>query len=301
MAERDVGCTPDQVVMTHGANHALDLVIRSYIRPGDAVLVDEPGYYPLFSKLRLVGAQIIGVPREHEGPDPEAFAHLAQVSGARLFFTQTLAHNLTGGSTSLARCHALLRAAEEQDMLIVEDDPFADIVPAMAPRLAALDQLSQVIYVGSFSKTLAGSFRSGYLAASLARADALSQLLVVTMVSTSSHNERLIHALMEQGDYMKHLERLSRRVKEACSRTIKGLEAQGLKVDRPQTLATYIWLMQTIALSDHDVVADAARHGIFIAPGSAFFVDGRPDQAMRVNIAHGADAKFLSWLATKIS
>ncbi|MBT0670233.1 PLP-dependent aminotransferase family protein [Novosphingobium profundi] len=300
LAERGIGCAPEQIVMTHGANHALDLIIRNYVRAGDAVLVEEPGYYPLFSKLRLAGARIFSVPREHDGPDPEFFAQQAMASGARLFFTQTLAHNPTGGSTSLARCHALLRIAEAQDMLIIEDDPFADILPAMAPRLAALDQLDRVIYVGSFSKTLAGSFRSGYLAANRSRADALSELLVVTMVSTSSHNERLIHALMEQGDYMKHLKRLSRRVEEAGVRLVRELEKLGLTIERPQTLSTYVWVRGHFTMTDHERIADAARHGIFIAPGSAFFVKEPPYQAMRINIAYGTDPAFLKWLGMAI-
>lgn len=301
LAERGIGSSPDQIVMTHGANHAIDLVIRHHVRPGDPVLVDEPGYYPLFSKLVLAGARIIGVPREADGPDPEKFASLARASGARIFFTQSLAHNPTGGSTSLPRCHAILRVAEQAGMHIVEDDPFADVLPPATPRLASLDQLERVIYIGSFSKTLAGSFRSGYIAAKGALADSLSQLLVMTAVSTSAHNERLIHALMEQGAYMKHLKRLSRRLDEAARRTIDGLEALGLDVQRPQGRSAYVWVRHAIAMSDHDLVADAAASGIFIAPGSAFHVDGSPSRAMRVNIAHGASPAFLSWLAAKLA
>lgn len=301
LAERGIGCSPDRVVMTHGANHALDLIIRHHVRPGDPVLVDEPGYYPLFSKLRLAGARIVGVPREHDGPDPDALASLARTSGARLFFTQSLAHNPTGGSTSLARCHALLRVAERIGMLIVEDDPFADILPASTPRLASLDQLERVIYVGSFSKTLAGSFRSGYIAANAQLAKALSQLLVVTMVSTSSHNERLIHTLMEQGAYMKHLKRLSRRVDEGVRQTIAGLESLGLTIRRPQTRSAYVWVEHPFLLSDSELVADAAAHGIFVAPGSAFRVEGSRARAMRVNVAHGGTPTFLTWLGSRLA
>ncbi len=69
LAERGIACRDTQLLMTHGANHAMDLVIRRYVRPGDNVLVDDPGYYPLLAKLTLAGANAVGVERRHDGPD----------------------------------------------------------------------------------------------------------------------------------------------------------------------------------------------------------------------------------------
>ncbi len=164
MAERSIRCTPDQVLLTHGANHAMDLIMRDMLEPGDAVLVDDPGYYPLYGKLRLAKARVVGIRRTPDGPDLDDLA--AKVVGLRpkLFFTQSLAHNPTGGSLSLPVAHGLLQLAERHDFHIVEDDPFADILPAASPRLAALDQLRRVLYVGTFSKTLSASLRVGYVA-----------------------------------------------------------------------------------------------------------------------------------------
>ncbi|MCB8881097.1 PLP-dependent aminotransferase family protein [Acidisoma cellulosilytica] len=301
LGERGIDCTPDQILMTHGANHAMDLIIRSYVRPGDAVLVDEPGYYPLFSKLHIAGARIIGVRRQHDGPDVDDFVAKARSSGALLFFTQSLAHNPTGGSITLARAFALLKAAASEDMLIIEDDPFADILPYATPRLASLDQLERVIYIGSFSKTLAGSFRSGYIAASRSRTDELTELAVVTMVSTSAHNERLIHALMEQGHYLRHLRRLTLRLAEAVAKTIEGLEGLGFQIARPANTGFYLWLHARDRAAEVDLVADAAKNGIFIAPARAFSVSGEDATTMRINVAYGSDPTFLRWLGDRLT
>ena len=301
LGERGIGCTPDQVLMTHGANHAMDLIIRSYVRPGDAVLVDEPGYYPLFSKLHIAGARIIGVRREQDGPDIEDFIAKARSSGAALFFTQSLAHNPTGGSITLARAHSLLKAAAAEDMLVIEDDAFADILPYATPRIASLDQLDRVIYIGSFSKTLAGSFRSGYIAASRTRTNELVELSVVTMVSTSAHHERLIYALMEQGYYLKHLRRLTARLAEATTKTLEGLEGLGFSVARPAMTGFYLWLNAKLCRPDMDLVTDAAQNGIFIAPARAFTVSGEDKAAMRINVANGSDPTFLKWLSQRLT
>jgi DNA-binding transcriptional MocR family regulator len=289
-------------MMTHGANHAMDLVIRRYVQPGDNVLVDDPGYYPLLAKLTLAGANAVGVQRRHDGPDPEDLEAKAVKSGARLFFTQSLAHNPTGGSITIGNAYAVLRTATAHDLLVVEDDPFADILPFAAPRLAALDQLERVIYVGTFSKTLAASFRCGYLAAAPRLAGELNELKVVTAVSTSAHDERLISQLIEHGHYLKHLRRLRLRASKATADSVEALERLGLSIRRPIGGGFYLWIELPQHMGGEDLVHDATRAGIFIAPAANFATsrEPAPTPAMRVNVAYGRDPVFLAWLREKL-
>jgi DNA-binding transcriptional MocR family regulator len=85
LANLGIGAEPRQIVLTHGANDALDMVVRYFVPPGATVLVDEPGYYPLFGKLKLADARIIGVPRLADGPDLEALEALLLAHKPRLF------------------------------------------------------------------------------------------------------------------------------------------------------------------------------------------------------------------------
>jgi len=296
LAERGITVQPDRLLMTQGAYHAMDLVIRGYVQPGDAVLVEEPGYYPLFSKLNLARARIVGVKRGQDGPCLEDLQEKARTSGARLFFTQPLAHNPTGGSMTLGNAYGVLRVAENHDLMVVEDDPFADILPYTLPRLAALDQLQRVIYIGSFSKTLAGSFRVGYVAASKAHATELSRLLVATLVSTSAHNERLVFSLIDQGQYLRHLRALRTHVSQSTECVRRALESIGLSVPHNMGGGFYLWVRVPSALADARAVSHAAAHGIFIAPSMAFAAGTPLESAMRVNVAHGANPLFLQWL-----
>ncbi|HSX56544.1 MAG TPA: PLP-dependent aminotransferase family protein [Sphingomonas sp.] len=300
LAERGIACTNDQLLMTHGANHAMDLIIRRYVAPGDNVLVDDPGYYPLLAKLALAGANAMGVERRHDGPDVADLEAKARESGARLFFTQSLAHNPTGGSITFGTAYAVLRTAAEYDLLVIEDDPFADILPYTAPRLAALDQLERVIYIGTFSKTLAGSFRVGYVAAAQRLASELNELKVITAVSTSAHDERLIYQLIENGHYLKHLRRLRARASKATAESVEALEALGITIRSPIGGGFYLWIDLPEHMGGEDLVHDAARAGIFIAPAVNFSTARDPAPAMRVNVAYGADPQFLSWLKDKL-
>ncbi|NEX62527.1 aminotransferase-like domain-containing protein [Noviherbaspirillum galbum] len=296
LAERGILASPDRLLMTQGANHAMDLVIRGYVQPGDAVLVDDPGYYPLLSKLNVGRARIVDVKRNQDGPCLEDLQEKARSSGARIFFTQSLAHNPTGGSITLGNAYGVLRIAEANNLMLVEDDPFADILPPSLPRLAALDQLERVIYIGSFSKTLAGSFRVGYVAAAKSVASELCRLLVATTVSTSSYNERLIFSLIDQGHYLRHLRSLQSRVADATQKTVQALKSVGLEACSPFGGGFYLWINTPPHMVDPKAVAHAASNGMLIAPSMAFSTDASCAPAMRINVAHGYHPQFIAWL-----
>lgn len=296
LAERGIACTPGQMLMTHGANHALDLIVRRYTSPGDVVLVDDPGYYPLLAKLVLASVRPVGVRRLHNGPDLDDLGAKARESGARLFFTQSLAHNPTGGSITPGAAYGVLKIAAAHGLIVVEDDPFADILPYALPRLASLDQLESVIYIGTFSKTLAASFRVGYVAAAPRIAAELNEMKVVTTVATSAHDERLIFQLIDQGHYLKHLRRLRARASKATAESVRGLEAAGYPVRRPLGGGFYLWIDLPDHMGGDHLVQDAAASGIFIAPSTSFSAGNSGPPAMRVNVAYGADPTFLGWM-----
>ncbi|MBT9443222.1 MAG: PLP-dependent aminotransferase family protein, partial [Acidovorax sp.] len=95
LGERTIPVNPRQVLLTQGANHALDLIVRHLLDSGDEVLVDSPGYYPLFGKLKLAKVEMLGVPRLADGPDLDALQALLEKHRPKVFFTQSLAHNPT--------------------------------------------------------------------------------------------------------------------------------------------------------------------------------------------------------------
>jgi len=295
--ERAIQADVHQVLLTQGANHALDLIVRQLLEPGDVVLVDSPGYYPLFGKLKLAKVTMVGVPRLADGPDLDALHVLAAQHRPKLFFTQSLAHNPTGGSLSLAKAHRLLQLAAQHDLQIVEDDPFADLMPATAPRLSALDQLERVIYVSSFSKTLSAGLRVGFIAGPPAIINALCDLKMVTLVSTSDFVERVVCQLITGGQYRKHLQRLKARLASVQTSAFQRMTQAGLRLFAPYSGGYYTWASLPEGMSELDLVRRAAAEGIFIAPGSVFYPDRQSTQAsMRVNIAYANDERFLRLL-----
>ena len=299
LAERSIRVSPGQILMTFGANHGLDLIIRHLLQPGDTVLVDSPGYYPLFGKLKLARVEMVGVRRLPDGPDLDDLARQIATHRPKAFFTQSLAHNPTGGSLTLPVAHRLLQLTARHDLVVVEDDPFADVMPASAPRLAALDQLERVIYLGTFSKTLSASLRIGYVAASPALARSLADMKMLTLVNSSGYLERMVSDLIASGQYRHHLRRLRDRIDKATRRAVGVLERLGLPVFAHPCGGYYLWAGLPPGTNDLAFARQASEQGIFIAPGSVFLPERQQaDPGMRVNIAYADDPRLIRFLQT---
>lgn len=298
LGERSIKATDRQVLLTHGANHGLDLVIRYMLEPGDVVFVDDPGYYPLHGKLKLARIEIVGIRRGEEGPDLDDLAAKLEVHRPKLFFTQSQGHNPTGRSLTMGVAYGLLQLAERHDFRIVEDDVFADILPSTAPRLAALDQLHRVITVGSFSKTLSASLRCGYVAAEPELVAALCDVKMLTVVATSDFVERMVFDMIASGHYLRHLRRLRGRIAEAHMQAVRDLSDLGLAVRLQPAPGFYVWVDLPARIDEPALCEAAAAESIFLAPGQVFRVEKsaahRP--ALRINVAHAADPRFLGFL-----
>ena len=156
---RSVAATDDTVVVTCGAQHAIDLVARVLLEPGDCVAVEDPGYLPAVRLFGALGADVVGVPVDDQGLVVDQLP-----ASARIVYV-TPSHQYPLGMTmSMPRRRALLRWAERHDAAVIEDDydtEFRYVDRPLEP-LQALDANGRVVYVGSFSKTFSPSVRLGF-------------------------------------------------------------------------------------------------------------------------------------------
>lgn len=302
LVERAINASPDQVLMTFGANHALDLIVRHFVNAKDVVLVETPGYYPMFGKLKLQKAKVIGVNREADGPDLDMLEDQIRRWRPKLFFVQPMAHNPTGTSMSLQKMHRLLIIAEKHDLVIIEDDPFADILPKFTPHLASLDALNRVIYVGTFSKTLSASLRCGYIAASPALISSLTDIKMLTVVSSSGITERIVHEMIVRGRYRRHLKRLRDRVANASIDGVSALRSLGLTGIENPTSGYYLWCPLPEGTNAMELTRQAAKQGIFLAASDLFHLaESGGSPALRINIAHANNHKFLNFMRSVLT
>jgi DNA-binding transcriptional MocR family regulator len=290
LPEIGIQAQESQILLTCGASQALDLVSRTLLRPGDAVMVDDPGYYNLFGSLRLQGLRLVGVPRLEDGPDVDALDSLAREHKPKLYFTQTVLQNPTGTMMSHHKAYRVLQAADRHDFRVVEDDIFSDLYPESAPRLAALDQLDRVIYLRSFSKTLSGSLRVGFIACKRPLVDALVDTKMVTCVTTSLFAETLIYRLLTEGYYRKYLVRLLDRLGEARRSVVAAFEGMGIEIFHSGDRGMFLWA-RLPGIDDSLSLAEQAQiQGLILAPGAVFRPNLQASPWMRFNVATCNDA-----------
>ena len=125
LVERGVGASPDGVMLVDSATHALDLLLRLLIEPGDAVLVDDPCYFNFLAMLLSHRTRVVGVPFGRDGPDVEALGRALATHRPRVYLTTAGPQNPTGATLSAATAHRVLKLAEEHDTVVIEDDTFA--------------------------------------------------------------------------------------------------------------------------------------------------------------------------------
>ena len=296
LGELGVACDRSQVVLTHGATQALDLVARYLLKPGDCVLVDDPGYWNLFANLRLYGVDLIGVPRTGDGPDLQALDALLAEHRPKAFFTHSVLHNPTASNITAAVAFRVLQLAEKYDFLIVEDDIYADFHPGATTRIAELDQLRRVIYIGGFSKTLSANLRVGFLAASPELAAALTDVKIVSCIATSEFSERLVYLMLTEGHYRKFTERTRNRLAEASSATLRLLERAGLKIHAEPKGGMFVWAQAPGIADSVQLATRAAQSAIMLAPGNIFRPQMQPSPWLRFNVAYALDPRLERFL-----
>lgn len=289
LADLGIHAGPAQILTTHGATHALDLIIRTQLQAGDAVLVDDPGWAIMFARLTQAGIRLLPVPRDANGPNLDTLAALAAQHQPRAYLTVSVLHNPTGHSLNLAGAHKLLRLADEHDFFIVEDDSYGFLAPEHLPRLAALDGLRRVTYVSGFSKVLTPAWRVGYLAAAPERLGALTDTKLLDGLTSSPVLERAVALCLEQGRLRRHAQRLRERLATARQRVAALATRQGFTWAAPPD-GLFGWL--DVGVDTERVAQPMLDAGWLTAPGALFSATRRPGSLMRINMATSLDPAF---------
>ena len=290
LGEAGMAVPAEHILLTQGASQALDLVACCVARPGDVVLVDDPGYCNLLSCLTLRGFTVIGAPWTPHGPDTAALEQLLQTHQPKAFFTNPWLQNPTGASYSPATAYRVLQLAEQYGCYVVEDNVSAELQAVRGQTLAAMAGLARVIYIGSFSKTLSPGLRVGFVAAAPGMIDALTHAKMIAGLTSSSLAERLALAMLTDGRYRKNLERLKTRLAHAQDATLAMFTELGWPLFTAPAGGLFVWASPGDSGPDPLRLAEWARAAdILLAPGCLFRPDRTDTPWLRFNVAfsHG--------------
>ena len=299
LAEQEIAVTSERVLLTHGSSQAMDLAARRLVRPGDAVLVDDPGYPNLLFSLRFLGARLVGVPRTPSGYDLAALEARIVEHRPKVFFTQPRLHSPTGSVAQLAHLHRVMHLADKYDLVVVENDIYADLDPEPRPSLASLDQLNRVVYISSFSKTISPNIRVGYLAAPPDLLEDLAQLKMISGLTSSEFTERLAYGALMDGRWRKHLKGLRERLQRAHAQVADRLLQLGFTLFCEPKAGMFLWACHAQLPDPTELAYKAGEHDILMGPGALFNLDMGPSPWMRWNVAF-CEERVLAFLKVQL-
>lgn len=288
LAEAGLRVPADNITLTGSTMNAIDLLLRVQLSPGDTVLLDDLCYFNFTANLRQHRANVVFVPRGHQGVTPAALEALLIAHRPRVFITSGLMHNPTGHSYSLDEMVALITLLSRYGCHLIEDDLYHDLMENPPPPMAALAGLANASYISGFSKLLSANMRVGYIAANPALTQAITQLKSLTGSVTCEFTEQALCQFFRDGSYYRHQRRLVSRLAESSARVGGWLQAAGCRFPVRYTEGLFLWA-ELPAHCDAEALAERAlTEGIALAPGTLF---GGGRQTMRFNIAHSDDQR----------
>ncbi|HZK58923.1 MAG TPA: PLP-dependent aminotransferase family protein [Cryobacterium sp.] len=293
MALEGIQANADDVVVTTGSQHALELVSKLFLDPGDVVLSEGPSYVTALVIFKSYQAEVEHVPMDEHGLIPEALReHITRLTAAgktiKFLYTIPSFHNPAGVTLSWARRLEILEIARQHDILVLEDNPYGLLYfDRPAPDAMRSVERDGVVYLGTFSKTLAPGFRVGWALAPHAIREKLVLANEAAVLSPSSFTQLVISEYLSSADWKGQINTFRGVYRERKNAMIQALDEYlpELSWTNPEG-GFYVWVTLPDRLDSKAMLPRAVTELVAFTPGTAFFANGDGRQNMRLSFCY---------------
>jgi len=299
MAEVGISAHPDDIVVTTGSQMALDLVTRVFCDPGDVVFVEAPSYVGALGVFRAYECTVVHVPMDEQGLQPVALAEAIAATRAagktpKMIYTIPSFHNPAGITQGPQRRMEVLEVARREGILLLEDDPygllgFDDVgFGERPPRAIRADDADGVVYLGSFSKTIASGLRVGWALAPHGVREKLVLAAEAAVLCPSNYSQLTISSYLATQpwrDQIKVFRETYRERRDALLESLDQLMPPGTTWTHPAG-GFYSWLTLPTGLDATAMLPRAVAALVAYVPGTGFYVDGSGRQHMRLSYCY---------------
>jgi len=299
MALEGIRAHADDVVVTTGSQHALELVSKLFLDPGDVVLSEGPSYVTAMVILRSNKAKGDNVPMDEHGLIPEALReHIRQLRAAgkiiKFLYTIPNFHNPAGVTLSGERRIEILEICRANNILVLEDNPYG-LLYFDRPAPDAMRSLEQdgVVYLGTFSKTLAPGFRVGWALAPHAIREKLVLANEAAVLSPSSFSQLVISEYLATADWKAQINTFRGVYHERKDALLSALDEYlpELTWTNPNG-GFYVWVTLPQLLNSKAMLPRAVKELVAYTPGTAFFANGDGQQNIRLSFCYPTPAEI---------
>jgi DNA-binding transcriptional MocR family regulator len=297
MTLEGIRASADDVVVTTGSQHALELLAKLFLDPGDVVLAEGPSYVTALVVFRSFQADVEHVPMDEFGLIPSALSqHIAALAAAgrqpKFLYTVPTFNNPSGVTLSNNRRQEILEIAQRHGILVIEDNPYG-LLYFGAPAPDAIRSLSDdgVVYLGTFSKTLAPGLRVGWVLAPPIIRDKLILANEAAVLSPSSFTQLIISEYLHTADWQSQIStfRDVYRERRDALLTALGEYLPTLSWTLPDG-GFYVWLTLPDQLDASRMLPHAVNELVAYTPGSAFYADGSGRNNIRLSFSYPSPA-----------
>lgn len=290
--EKGMQVRAENVLITTGSQQAIDLVAKALVNPGDRVVVERPTYLTAIQIFRSYQADFLPVPYDQHGVDvPTLERQISQERPKAVYLIPTF-QNPTGQTLSLGNRQALAEMLQRQAVVLVEDDPYADLRYSgqPLPAITGLDMTGQCIYLGSFSKIISPGLRIGFAVAS---GELFEKLVIgkqVTDVHTSNLSQALVYEFCRRGYLEQHIAKIRSLYRDKLLRMQAAIEQYmpaGIQWTAPKG-GLFVWGVLPLGIDSKQLMQEAVRNKVAFIPGESFFADGAGQNTMRLNFSNAS-------------
>lgn len=300
LAERENICEDfNDTIVVSGGQQGADLAIKCLVNEGDVVIVEEPSFIGVLNAFRSYGAKLVGVPVKEDGMDIDALKKaIAENDNVKMIYTIPTFQNPSGITMSVEKRKALYEIAKENNIVILEDNPYGELVfeGEKSPTIKSMDKDGIVIYMGSFSKIIAPGLRVGYVCA---HKDIVAKMVVAKQVSdvhTPVLTQILAYEYIRQYGLDKHISEIRALYKHKCQTMLDAINKYfpaGVTHTVPNG-GLFIWCDLNGDYDMNKISKICTARKVACVPGSTFMTDiDKPCSAFRLNYSTVTDEKIV--------
>ena len=314
MARYGIVVDIDNVLITSGSQQALDLIGKVLINPGDKVLTENPTYLGALQAFTMYGCDYVTVPMDDDGLVVEKLEDGLR-SGPKFMYLLPNFQNPSGVTLSLQRRQEIIKLSDHYGIPIIEDDPYGQLryEGEHIKSLVVLDSecvqcnhdgkyTGNVIYLSTFSKTLAPGLRLGWIVAPKEVIHRLVQAKQGTDLHSSTFDQMLAYEVGRGGFIDRHVHRIREVYGQRRTLMIKSLEqafpdqSLGVRWTRPQG-GLFLWVTLPEHMNSAEVLMEAVREKVAFVPGAPFFPGGGGQNTIRLNFSNANEQQIVEGIA----
>lgn len=287
LAEEDITCTTEQMMLLSGSQQGIDIAARILIQPGDIVFAEAPTYFLALQSFQAAGARIIEVPTDKNGIRTDNLEQLLKRYQPKCIYTIPNYQNPSSCCMSLDRRKKLVELAQRHDFIILEDDAYAGFgyEEKELPCLFQLDQKGYVVYLRTFSKSVYSGIRLGFM---VAHKNIIAQACMVRQsmdIHPNSISQWLMNEFIISGNYKLHLKNIKNEYKEKMNimhQTLLRHAPEQMLWTKPAG-GYYYWCRLPGDVKASELLMQCIKEGVAFMPGIPFFHHDKEDEYIRLN------------------